>query len=398
MERNIIWFSHGSQDHKKEWFLFPFKSLTFYAPNDTFVMNQPSLGLHYVCRNECHKWTKLPVVDVLNNKYKVKYSCKKLKMVMDLLDEQDNDLLDEYLNELGVGSPDDLNYVFEFKNILNMTDENTQTHIKEILGLGKQVPLIKLRDMQFQVENDVFQKDYGIWECQGNGFRVGDLFLINNFMNEKGIQSPNSLTLADALQLIEDTLIEQNINPADCNIKMVACRISNNNRANAEDIKKEVLTNGLRVGVKNGKKWAALNIKRYSPGFKPLTFIKKATALNNEILAIPENKLASYLNTDLPDLEDGETKSSCPSYHKQPVECNETPYKKQLLYFHPDKNRSCQKASTRKFQRLNEMCRPSFSKSLTPKSHTPKSLTRKLEHYSNDSLHKTMRRWKMSRN
>ena len=63
MERNILWFSHGKQEKEKKWFLFPFNSLSFYTPNNSFLMNTPNsfVGLNAVCANQCHKWVKLPV-------------------------------------------------------------------------------------------------------------------------------------------------------------------------------------------------------------------------------------------------------------------------------------------------------------------------------------------------
>ena len=85
MEKNIIWFSHGSQDERKKWFLFPFKSLTFYAPNNTFLMNIPKILVSEVCKNQCHKWVKLPIIDVLNKKYNIQYSNEKLEYVWDTI-------------------------------------------------------------------------------------------------------------------------------------------------------------------------------------------------------------------------------------------------------------------------------------------------------------------------
>lgn len=60
MERNILWFSHATQNKEKEWFLFPFKSLSFYAPNNTFLTNIENsfVALNAVCANQCHKWDK----------------------------------------------------------------------------------------------------------------------------------------------------------------------------------------------------------------------------------------------------------------------------------------------------------------------------------------------------
>ena len=500
MEKNIIWFSHGSQDERKKWFLFPFKSLTFYAPNNTFLMNIPKILVSEVCKNQCHKWVKLPIIDVLNKKYNIQYSNEKLEYVWDILKKDTTnqplknylkelrfntpqrlynldystlreildmtskihtrlkrrldsfypsfsqvekrllwDLLDTesriHLRELGVESSDDLSLTFEdFRNIsksqaildidkqkpitkhqdvllvwelireelinqplheylkklrvmapsdLQRLDANTLRNISEmtsqtqtiidILDLDKQVQLINLRDMKLQFRHDVFKYDYGLWECHID-HSVTHIMPLNDVKSiATEIMAPRSISLAETFQIIENALKGKNIDPTECHIKLVCCRINNGNDATDKDIHKEVLTHGLREGTKNGKKWSALELKRESPDFIPKTYIKKSEALNTEMVSVSENS-PTYL--DLPDLEDDETDTSCRSYQRQPVECDEiNTFKRQSLIFHPDKNTSCQKASTRKFHRLKQLCR-SKSASLSKSVKSVKSVKR----------------------
>ena len=52
----------------------------------------------------------------------------------------------------------------------------------------------------------------------------------------------------------------------------------------------------------------------------------------------------------------------CPSHEKIPQPCTaESPYKKQAVAFHPDKNLKCPNAASKKFKYLNDICKESRS-------------------------------------
>jgi len=52
----------------------------------------------------------------------------------------------------------------------------------------------------------------------------------------------------------------------------------------------------------------------------------------------------------------------CPSQSLEPVPCkHDSDYRRQSLIFHPDKNSYCRENASKKFKRLNEICRPSQS-------------------------------------
>jgi hypothetical protein len=59
---DILWFSHGSQYNDFSWFIFPFKSLTFYVPNDTLIMYETfdvTTSLKLACKDiYVNKWIK----------------------------------------------------------------------------------------------------------------------------------------------------------------------------------------------------------------------------------------------------------------------------------------------------------------------------------------------------
>ena len=366
-EENVVWFSHGTQYPKKDWFLFPFKSLTFMVPNNTFSMNQHSINaITTVCNNKCHRWIKMPVVDVLNKKYKVKYSLEELKLVQQILLEElyaSNYSVVNYLHELNCSIEvfpnkfNDLTYN-QLENMLSLLSKKNGTKIKKILSLNNQVQLIHLRDMKFQIKNDAFKDIYGIWKCHEDAPE-----LLSDFTNDEELFAPSAINLADLFYILENTLKYKNIDPSTCNIKLLCCRNNLGMIVPDKTIRSASKIDGVREGTLNGKKWSAMHVARDST-FQPLTFTKYSESLNNEIISIPENRLSLYINENLPDLDDGETSVLCRSYKKQPVQCDHTnTFKKQLLIFHPDKNNSCPIASTRKFQKLINLCRSSGSKS-----------------------------------
>lgn len=52
--------------------------------------------------------------------------------------------------------------------------------------------------------------------------------------------------------------------------------------------------------------------------------------------------------------------NACPSKNKEPVECDDIPFRQQALIFHPDKNPRCVQEATEKFQKLNDLCNPTI--------------------------------------
>lgn len=371
-DTDILWFTHGSQYSDKSWFIFPFKSLTFYAPNDTLLVHKTNYvkrSLKIACIDkDVNKWIKTPVMDVLNKKYEnIKYSQKKCEEIMQKIgseiSDNNNNELEKYLSDLGIYSNNDINYI-STQHIIKIIDLFTgnKTIIKDLFGIDNQMQLIQLRDMDLVVKDDPFNHIYGIWKCTPE------------FKSQSTITSPeaepellydlkligynNKINLADAFQLLEDTLQDKGIEPLQCHIKMLCCRGDRYVNVSHIDFLNAKLENEWRYGTtSNGRSFKALDHGTNNP----TTYTKKSEALNFDLIPLSEENLGLYLDNRLdvlPDLEDGETNETCYSLGKQPIKCDEeNSFRKQALLFHPDKNRSCKNSATKKFNRLTQLCK-----------------------------------------
>jgi len=364
---DILWLSHGGQEKKKSWFMFPFKSLTFYAPNDTLLRHSNSNvkeTLNIACKNEkVNKWIKEPVMDVLNEKYlnknyelKLKYSYKKLKTIWEKLEEEKskNIKLNELVQELGVFDEQDINYIdyTHITKIINLFSGNDKSIIENLFGINKQTQLINLRNMELGIQDDVFNDIYGIWKCTNKN----EPELLYNLKDKS--KNKEGMNLVDAFQLLEDTLIDKKINPSECNIKMLCCRSDMYTTISKEEIEWMPRYGDWVYGSNSsGKRFNAT----YFGTNNPTTYTKKSEALNAEIILLSEENLGLYLENKsnvLPDLEDKETNQSCNSYGNQPTKCDEkNNFRKQALLFHPDNNYTCKNSATKKFFELTKLCK-----------------------------------------
>lgn len=99
-------------------------------------------------------------------------------------------------------------------------------------------------------------------------------------------------------------------------------------------------------------------------------------SIESVLEAVTPEELENYVIVDRPDADADATKllldiqtdimdsvndRQCPSHEKIPQPCTtpETSYKKQSLIFYPDKNLTCPKAATKKFEYLTALCKES---------------------------------------
>jgi hypothetical protein len=312
---------------------------------------------------------KTPVMDVLNKKYEnIKYSQKKCEAIIQQIkleiSDNNNNELKKYLSDLGIyDNGVILTCGLSTQHIIQIIDLFTgnKTIIKDLFGIDNQMSLIHLRDMNLYVRRDVFVPIYGIWKCTPD-FKSQEIELIRNaepeLLYDLKLLRYNKINLADAFQLLEDTLQDKGIEPSQCHIKMMCCRIN----VSLNVTNKEILDVTPKLGWRNGTTSSGQSFKTLDHRSNyPTTFTKKSEALNIDLIPLSEENLGLYLDNRLdilPDLEDGETAETCYSFGKQPIKCDEkNSFRKQALLFHPDKNRSCKNSATKKFNRLTQLCK-----------------------------------------
>jgi len=260
---NVLWSSHGSQHKDYSWFLFPFKSLSFVVPNGhlLFTKKVPTT-YNGICMNYTSTWVKTPLEKQIDKDFHDKdsenicYSEKILKSVWSIINKEVNPSfvtklfgfsrintrLKEQLHNLGIKNQTDfinvdsnksLNRINLFiENIIEYLTSENQTKVNELLRIYQQTRLIRLRNMTLQIRNKEISS--GIHLCVENK----SIFI-------KRIQ-PLTISLQDALQILEDTLINYGggqLKLENLNIIMVCCRTdmpTSSESENVKQIKKQI--------------------------------------------------------------------------------------------------------------------------------------------------------------
>ena len=234
MTQNVIWNSHGTQTSpEKKYYYFPFKSLSFYAPQGHILSMIVGIdALKNVCKNlGTHMWVKEPTFDVVddNYDYNLILSNERYTQIWNFIEDEMNEnenfeknIKKNNINQdtIKVMSNDDIEtYIFK---MFSKDNKENLNRLKELwLRNKREHPLIELRPMILELLED---EEGGLYLCEGKLNPRAEKIIENDEIKVYNNNDIN-ISLENAFQLIEDKLERQGKNPRDFNISMIVCRV-----------------------------------------------------------------------------------------------------------------------------------------------------------------------------
>ena len=303
MTQNVIWYGEGAQiSPEKHYYYFPFKSLTFYAPQG-YNLSTSNIGIDTI-RDVCkdlgeHIWVKTPMFDVVDDSYdgKLILSDERCTKIWNFIEEEmkDNEDLTNHIkkysiNENMIKSMDNDEIETFFNHFI---DEENLNRLKELWLRNDSISLINLRPMIITLLSK-YEED-GLHLCQSSNdhIKIIDIDDLEDYNDNikafkynriKGCNNKKiSILLENLFQLIEDTLKSRGENPSDFNISMIVCRGNHRN----QDLTKTIVYNA-------NKSFSNVHIKESIPPRKLGGHI--TTPKNKNVVAVSEEELYEYLS------------------------------------------------------------------------------------------------------